>query len=347
IEGASLSSGNDTGVGNLVDNLFYGNGGDDELYGRQGNDQLYGGDGFDRLWGGLGSDLLDGGAGNSDQARYDDDAYAGFRVSLANPSINTGVAAGDVLLNIEWLILSSGDDIAYGDQGDNTIEGRGGNDKLFGGAGSDRLYGEAGHDVLYGGAGADLLDGGAGFDYAAYDDAIHPSFLIALGGQVANTGVAAGDTFVGIESFVLGTGHDVAYGNGADNYIYGRGGNDTLYGKEGHDTLFGEAGADRFIFDTQPLPADSDTIGDFLSGTDKIGLAQYFFGGVNDDGDVRLFQGAGVTGAAVHAYLGAMLFDTASQILSYDADGAGEGAAVQIATLTGVGYLSQSDFFFV
>ena len=47
---------------------------------------------------------------------------------------------------------------------------------------------------------------------------------------------------------------------------------------DGHDTLFGEVGSDTFIFDTRALAANSDVIGDFLSGIDRIGLAHYFYG---------------------------------------------------------------------
>jgi Ca2+-binding RTX toxin-like protein len=278
-------------------------------------------------------------------------------VSLHYAGWNTGVAAGDSYAGIEGLLLGSASDVVYGDaagnyiysgSGHDTVFGFGEQDFLFGQNGDDNLMGDDGHDHLFGGLGADLLQGGSGFDYVRYDDANYADFIIALGGQVANTGAAAGDTFIGIESFVLGSGSDVAYGNTGDNYIYGRGGNDTLYGMEGHDTLFGEAGRDRFIFDTQVNAANSDVIGDFVSGYDSLGLAHYFFGGADaGGGEVRFFQGVGITGAAVHAYLGAMLFDTLTSVLSFDADGAGAGEAVTIATLTGVNHLTGSDFFFV
>ena len=52
---------------------------------------------------------------------------------------------------------------------------------------------------------------------------------------------------------------------------------------------------------------------------------------------------ANATGAATDAndYL---VFNTTTKMLSYDADGNGAGAAVNIATLTGVATLNASDF---
>jgi serralysin len=345
IENAIGGSGHDTIIGNAAANL---------LRGGSGNDRLFGMDGNDRFFSEVGSDHMDGGSG-FDYVDYSS-VSTGMTVSLHYPGWNAGVAAGDTYAGIEGLVLGSGGDVGYGDSASNyiyagdghdTVFGLGDQDLLFGQDGDDNLLGGDGHDHLFGGLGADRLQGGDGFDYARYDDANYARFIIALGGQVTNTGVAAGDAFVGIEGFVLGSGDDIAYGNSGDNYLYGRGGNDTLYGMEGHDTLFGEAGRDRFIFDTQVQAANSDVIGDFLSGVDSIGLAHYFYGAADAGAGVRLFQGSGITGAAVHAYLGAILFDTSTSILSFDFDGAGLEGAVPLATLTGVYNLTASDFFFV
>jgi Ca2+-binding RTX toxin-like protein len=325
-------------VGNALNQTLIGNAGANVLNGLGGNDIIVGGDGADQIDGGVGVDTIGFGGLSG----------VNSRLSLTNHLAATGVALGDVFSNIENVVMGAGNDQVFGSATVNMMEGGAGNDQLFGYGNDDRLYGGEGADVLYGGLGADTINGGNGFDYAAYDDATYADFLIDLSARITNTGVAQGDTFTGIESFILGTGHDVAYGNEADNYIYGRGGNDTLFGKEGHDTLFGEAGKDRFIFDNQVNAAHSDVIGDFVSGVDSIGLAHYFYSAAAAGGGlVRFFEGAGITGAAVHAYLGAMLFDTATSVLSFDADGAGTGAAVHVATLTGVNHLSGSDFFFV
>jgi Ca2+-binding RTX toxin-like protein len=234
---------------------------------------------------------------------------------MAAPSLNTGNAAGDRLVNVEGLILGAGNDRAYGDAGDNRINGNGGN------------------DLLYGALGADYLDGGAGFDYARFDDAGYAGLTADLGNIVAGTGAALGDTYVGIEGLVLTGNDDVGFGDGGDNFLYGFAGDDALDGRGGHDNLFGGAGADTFAFDAPAGAADADVIGDFAVGIDHIALASALYGaadlGSGNEELVVAANAAAATGAAT------LLFDTLSGLLSYDADGTGAGAALAIATLQG------------
>lgn len=156
IEGLILGAGDDLGYGSHTDNYVYGRGGNDtlfglggqdSLFGENGDDNLIGGDGSDHLYGGFGADILQGENG-FDYAHYDEANYAGFVVSLTSPSLNTGVAAGDILLGIEGLILSRGNDVAYGDEFANYIYGRAGDDVLYGYYGNDYLFGEAGADTF-------------------------------------------------------------------------------------------------------------------------------------------------------------------------------------------------------
>lgn len=165
IEGLVLSAGDDRGTGDNKANFIDGGAGNDTLFGLGGDDRLFGGDGDDQLFGGLGADAIDGGRG-FDYVRFDDVAYAGFTAALAGPlqKLNTGPAAGDTYKGVEGLILSSGNDTGYGDQGANWLYGRGGNDTLYGLDGDDRLFGEEGNDILQGGGGADILSGGRGND---------------------------------------------------------------------------------------------------------------------------------------------------------------------------------------
>ncbi len=87
-ENAMGGNGNDTLLGNALDNLLVGNGGNDVLVGAGGNDTLFGDDGFDILIGGLGSDSLNGGNG-------DDLIIAGFTAHDTNLSrLN--------VLRLEW-----------------------------------------------------------------------------------------------------------------------------------------------------------------------------------------------------------------------------------------------------
>ena len=93
---------------NFSDTFLAGDDGNNDLFGRLGNDSLYGwgginnlfGDeGDDNLVGGPGTDHLDGGP-DKDTASYQL-SPVGLTVSLANPTLNTGEAAGDTYANIE------------------------------------------------------------------------------------------------------------------------------------------------------------------------------------------------------------------------------------------------------
>ncbi|HEX2725400.1 MAG TPA: M10 family metallopeptidase, partial [Beijerinckiaceae bacterium] len=205
IENATGGSGSDTIRGNAAANTLVGQRGNDTLFGHDGDDRLSGGIGSDILYAGAGADLVDGGDG-FDYAGYDEANHAGFTASLLYAGWNTGVAAGDIYVGIEGLILGSGDDVGYGTAADNYLYGRagsdtlfalGGQDSLFGEDGNDNLIGGEGHDHLFGGLGGDLLQGQAGFDYARYDDASYAGFVVSLTSQSLNTGVAAGDVLIG------------------------------------------------------------------------------------------------------------------------------------------------------
>jgi Ca2+-binding RTX toxin-like protein len=336
-----IDRGGNTVIGTSAPDNFVGSDVANYFQGRGGDDQLYGMGGADRLSGGAGADLLDGGSGY-DQVRYDDAAYGSFIVSLENPAMNTGAAFGDTLVSIECLVLSRGNDMAFGDAANNTIEGMAGHDSLFGRDGADGLYGGDGHDHLYGGNGGDLHDGGAGFDYVRFDEAAYGSFVISLLTPSLNTGPAAGDRYLRVEGVIASSGDDVVYGDNAANWLYGREGNDTLYGYAGKDHLIGEAGADRFMFDTRPTAANVDTIEDFVSGQDSIGLARFFFGGADDGaGGIRFVAGAGAKAATAAA---TVLYDTGTHLLAYDANGKATGGIVPIAY---VDVVAASDLFFI
>ncbi|MEO0618628.1 MAG: calcium-binding protein, partial [Pseudomonadota bacterium] len=163
IEGFILGVGGDTGYGDHSFNYLYGMQGHDRLFGQGGNDLVHGGAGNDMLYGGWGADVHNGGSG-LDYARYNDDAYDGFTVSLADFSLGTGVAAGDTFIDVEGLILGTRNDVGYGDAARNYLFGMQGDDQLFGDGGDDRVNGGVGDDMLDGGSGDDLLSGGVGMD---------------------------------------------------------------------------------------------------------------------------------------------------------------------------------------
>jgi serralysin len=182
IENLTLLGTAANGTGNISDNLITGNaainslsGGDgndtligdagnDYLYGNTGNDSLNGGLGIDVLRGGTGADILDGGA-DSDYASYYDFVGPSLVVNLLDSTLNTGDAAGDTFVNIEWLQGSAtANNTLTGDANNNNLYSYDGNDTLDGGGGNDVLSAGAGNDLLDGGTGKDVLYGGTGID---------------------------------------------------------------------------------------------------------------------------------------------------------------------------------------
>lgn len=247
--------------------------------------------------------------------------------TAAGPLVTEGTADNDVMLGT-----------AYGD----TLAGGDGKDQIAGGAGNDRISGGDGNDILIGGAGADHIDGGTGRDLLRYDNAVTVDLLDAS----LNTGDAAGDVITSIEQFRgshLGDafhgsdGADVFDGMAGDDILVGRAGDDLLIGNAGDDTMTGGAGADEFRY--AAFGDGVDHITDFGRGEDVLSIraavvGETFFVIANDaprpNRDAPTF-----------------LFDTDGKVLSYDADGRGAIAAVEIAVLDGLETLAKADFLLI
>ena len=257
---------------------------------------------------------------------------------------------------------TNGNDILTGDKeadrfdalaGDDTVDGLGGNDTLNGGAGNDKLIGGAGNDTYVVDSRGDVVTETA--TLASEIDTVLASSNYSLGANVerltlTNTGN------------INGTGNSLANlisGNAGNNALFGLEGNDTINGGLGNDTIFsglgndqltGGSGNDRFAFNTLGA-THYDTITDFIKGTDKIVLDDDFFG--------RLGTGtlAGKPIASANYKVGAaagdsndyLIYDPATDKLSYDKDGNGANAAVHIATitLTGTNAPALSDFLLI
>ena len=145
-----------------------------------------------------------------------------------------------------------------------------------------------------------------------------------------------------------------------DNNIIGNGGNDTLFGDNGadiiaggtgNDALGGGNGADLFVFNA-PLNAANnvDVVVDFTPGSDKLVLEHLIFTSLGNlvlpaalAAD-RFVSGANPTPADGDDNL---LYDPASGVLSYDADGNGGGAQIPFAILTNHAVISAADFLVV
>jgi len=296
-----------SGIENVTGSRF-----GDTLIGDGSVNVLNGGDGDDVLIGGAGADTLNGGNG-SDTASYEDNQGYVF-VNLTSGDA-FGVAAGDTYSAIENLTGGAYADVFIGTAGANVLNGGDGN------------------DILLGALGADTLIGGTGIDTASYEDN-QGAVRVDLLNNSGIGGAAQGDTYSSIEN-VTGTAYqDILIGDNGVNGLDGAAGNDILIGGNGADILTGGAGADSFRY----LGGETglDRILDFTSGSDTIFIVGANFGQTG----TATFQ----TGTAATAANATFLYDTATGIVSYDADGSGAGAAVQLAQLNTGLSLSIADF---
>lgn len=246
-------SGDDILNGDDGKDLLEGGGGRDTLNGGNDADKLFGGDGADRLngdngddtlVGGSGGDRMDGGAGR-DMVDYHTESGA-FTADLANSNLNTGIARGDVFVNVENLGGNSDSNELRGDAGANILSGKGGNDRLHGRGGDDTLNGHSGDDILFGGAGADKLNGGLGRDLARYSDSVF-AVRVDLINQDRNAGGARGDQLTNIEDVAGSQLDDRLFGNAFGNRLVGLDGDDRLVGRDGNDRLEGGKGRDLLL----------------------------------------------------------------------------------------------------
>lgn len=156
------------------------------------------------------------------------------------------------------ILGNGGADLMDGRGGDDHIEGGDGNDVAWGGDGDDSLWGDDGNDTLTGQAGNDALEGGDGNDSLAGSE-----------GDDTLEGGLGNDTLIG------GEGHESLTGEDDDDWLVGGAGHDTLIGGKGSDVL------------------DGGTGNDVMSGVEEPGTPQEtdFLNG--QDGDDRMFVGAG------------------------------------------------------
>ena len=130
-----------------------------------------------------------------------------------------------------------------------------------------------------------------------------------------------------------------------NDVLIGTSGNDRITGGLGNDILTGNKGRDRFFFNS--AQEGRDTITDF-TGNDRIIISARGFGG-GLRGGTGLRSRASSVGTFVSGdqpiSLGSranFLFDTSSNVLSFDKDGVGGSNAVAIAELTGFSGLTAS-----
>ncbi len=163
--------------------------------------------------------------------------------------------------------------------------------------------------------------------------------------------IASGVT---IENATGGSGNDILYGNSAANTLRGgagqdklRGlaGDDILYCDNGKDTLWGGSGSDTFVFSVRPGKSNVDTIKDFNVQDDSFHLRKSAFKKLVKG---ELAEGAFHIGSSAHDQDDRIIYSKKSGKLSYDPDGSGKAAAVQIALLSkNLKEISNQDFFVI
>lgn len=326
-------AGDDDLLGGKGNDHLDGGTGDDVIEGEDGNDKLFGGDGFDDLIGGKGNDHLDGGADDDflDGGDGNDKLTGGDgNDEIHGGNGNDNIIAGNGLNVIsaddgnDKITAGDGDDIIDAGSGNDVIMSGAGNDDISGGAGKDNIKAGAGDDFIDGGEDRDTMAGGAGDDTYVVSEA--KDKIIEKAGEGNDTVIASSDfslaKLANVENIELaGTGAFSATGNAANN---------VLNGNAGSNVLTGGAGADVFVFDDL---TGTDTITDFVHGTDEIWIDNSVFTAFTTDG--ALTAGNFVTGAGAVA-LDAddfLVFDSTSGALYYDADGNAAGAAVHIANV--------------
>jgi Ca2+-binding RTX toxin-like protein len=224
---------------------------------------------------------------------------------------------------------------------------------------ANNLTGNGGNDVLTGGSGLDTLAGGAGDDlYILYTTSDLTDQINEASGNGTDTiGSYLNYTLnqANVETLsLLGTlavsatgnsANNLLTGNNIDNVLIGGDGKDTLDGGLGSDTLTGGNGGD--MFKLVGVDANKfDTINDFTTGDDTIGLLKTGFGDLGADNlitSAELGFGSTATTAAQR-----LIYNSADGALYFDADGNATTAQPQQIALIGVSThpatLSPTDF---
>jgi Ca2+-binding RTX toxin-like protein len=320
------SDGVDNATMRLGNDVYYGNGGNDLLVGAGGADKLYGGDGNDIFT------INSFGSGVQGTSGKFDDGNAEW-------------VAGDLIVGgtgVDTLRITTGIGAIAGN---NTITLNNGNFKSMEvvqvGATAGRLNVEDSalqllNDHFYHRANGSVAD--------------LSNTLGNNGGSINNVVVnASGVTLNGLrfegnantQTFIGTTKADVFVGNGGNDTLTGGAGADTfVFGKVHEQVVTGAATAPQSYVDTAFALTGKDIITDFLHGTDKIELHLDQYTNLAGFSAANLVSSATGSAADANDYL---LFNTTSKLLSYDADGSGAGAAVNIATLTGVTTFTASD----
>ncbi|AWM87959.1 calcium-binding protein [Microvirga sp. 17 mud 1-3] len=377
-----LGSGSDTARGGDADDVFDGFYGDDLLVGGGGHNTLIGGAGADTLDGSNGVSLasyerskagvtvdLSHEAGNTGDAAGDH--FIEIRSVRGSAHSDTLVGAGE-------------NDTLWGGAGADSLDGGAGTDTaVFSGAKSayTLVKNSDGSITVTGPDGTDTLQN---LEFAKFNDATLDLSTVTPppppppsdggssgggGGGGSSGGRGGGSTPTGPVSLSLrGTsradrltgadGNDVLKGLAGNDVLKGLAGNDKLYGGAGKDVLYGGAGQDIFVFDAKfNKKTNLDKIADFTVKDDTLWLENSLFkankslyAAIKKGSEAKPLKMASkffTVGDKAKDANDFFVYDKKKGVLSYDADGSGSKAAVEIATLKKGLKMTYKDFFFV
>ncbi|PPD11227.1 calcium-binding protein [Methylophilus sp.] len=320
---------------------------------RLGDDTVYGNGGNGLLIGHGGADYLDGGEG--------DDIFVigGFGSGVQG----TTSKADDG--NKEWIATGAKHDVIVGGDGVDTLRittGIGANTKANGTVVLNDANFQSMEVVQVGGTVGRLNVENTDLQL------LNDHYYFKANGTVADLSNTLGNNGGTINNVVVDASGVTANGlrfegNANQQTFIGTTQADVFVGNGGNDTLTGGAGADTFVFGKvyeQVVTGSSttvqtytntafnltgvDTITDFTRGTDKIELHLDQYSQLAGFNSSMLRVNSTGTAQDANDYL---VYNTTTKTLSYDADGNGSGAKVDIAILTGVNTLSASDFVIV
>ena len=186
-------------------------------------------------------------------------------------------------VNVENLTLTGTAAInGTGNAGDNIITGNSANNTLDGGTGNDTLKSGAGNDIYLVDSVRDVVIENANEGQDNIQSAVNNTLTDNVE-DLTLTGTAnINGTGNALDNVITGnSGNNLLKGMNGNDRLLGGAGNDVLVGGAGNDQLTGGGGADQFLFGSGAVFAQTqfgtDTITDFVKGTDKLVLSKLSF----------------------------------------------------------------------
>ena len=320
------SEGVDNATMRLGDDVYHGNGGNDLIVGHGGADKLYGDAGNDIFTiGGFGSGVQ-GTTSKADDGNAEwvtgDLIVGGAGVDTLRITTGIGAVAGNNTIVLNNANFKSMEVVQVGGTaGRLNVENS--DLQLL----NDHFYHRANSSV------ADLSNT-LGNNGGSINNVVVDASGVTTNG-LRFEGNANTNTFIGT------TKADTFVGNGGNDVLTGGAGKDTfVFGQVHEQVVTGAAATVQAYVDTAFNLTGVDTITDFVHNTDKIQLNLDQYTNLAGFSAANLVSSASGAAADANDYL---LFNTTTKFFSYDADGSGAGAAVDIAQLLGVTTFTASD----